>query len=748
MDYLTVKDVAALVRRNEETIRRMIRARKLDVTLDNNNRRQGYMIPVDELTRTWDISPEEVQRYIDRARAERASEPPARMPLGPEREQERGADDVPHDDVGAGGGALDDAGDGKDARSGEAPSDGGAERANTEAASGAEQAGTCGQKDGDEPYECASRADNVLVRGARLLAREAERLAAMAREGFMAESGGSDMNDRGDRRTGGWSEDVSDAGERVSEIIGDAYRQVRRAVDQVGEAYTQARAQGSWEAYGRSAAETARRVRVNSQAAIRDAILRAQRESSACGEADAQGADRPCDAAETSADRRSTAHGTGGWAENIRPLNEERRQRPEDVADEVERAARDVRDAAQRAARQAQQDARECGETAYASMRDVSQTVSRMARDIGAGVQRAARQAYAACEEAVRDVRAASDANNEHVAGERTQPYGTSGQAHGADNDERAEQTVHCDASRTEQPDATRAEQSDASRTCAEHAPHAAREHGAWERAQPTPAPEFERFRGRQPDFTPRADIQVDARGIMCEDNNASYQMLMAARRAVEQRMRGTQQSEASQNADACTNSCAMQTGHADDVVNGAEGAAAYAEHAEADAHTAASACDRVEQHTACPAQDAECRADDGRACADVHAEANQFEHEAGQAEAVQSEHESEQAEAVQPEQEAEQAEAVQPEHEAEQGEAVQSEQEAEQAEAVQFEQEAGQAEAVHPEHEPEQPESVPQLPTSDEEAMRARINSLEAQLSRLNGQLEKLTRHMLGEDE
>lgn len=667
MDYLTVKDVAALVRRNEETIRRMIRARKLDVTLDNNNRRQGYMIPVDELTRTWDISPEEVQRYIDRARAERASEPPARMPLGPEREHERGGGDVPHNDSGTGGYALDDAGDGKDARSGEASSDGGAERANAEAASGAEQACTCGNGDGAEPDECASQADNVLVRGARLLAREAERLADMAREGFMAESGGSNMNDRNDRRTGGWSEDVSDAGERVSEIIGDAYRQIRRAVDQVGEACNQARAQGNWAAYGHSAADAARRMRADSQAAIRDAILRAQREGGARTAADAQGANRPCDAAGAGAGRHSAAHGTGGWAENIRPLNEERRQRSDDVTDEVERAAREVRDAAQRAARQAQQGARECGETAYSSMRDVSETVSRMARDIGAGVQRAARQAYAACEEAVRDARAASDAN--------------AGQAHGAHNDECAGQTVHCDTSCAGQTEATRTEQAGVDSTCTEHAPHADSGQSAWERAQPTPAPEFERFRGRQPDFSPHADVQVDARGIMCEDNNASYQMLMAARRAVEQRMRGTQQSKAPQSDGAYTDSHAVPAEHAGAAVSDAESAGACAERAEADEHAAASACDGVERHNACPTQDAECSADDGRACADV------------------------QTEVEQPEQTAELAKAA-------------------------------------------QPESVPQLHSGDEEAMRARIKSLEAQLSRLNGQLEKLTRHMLGEDE
>ena len=85
MDYLTVKDVAELVRRNEETIRRMIRARKLDVTLDNNNRHQGYQIPVDELTRTWAITREEVERYIDRRRAQEQQAGETRLPLGPER---------------------------------------------------------------------------------------------------------------------------------------------------------------------------------------------------------------------------------------------------------------------------------------------------------------------------------------------------------------------------------------------------------------------------------------------------------------------------------------------------------------------------------------------------------------------------------------------------------------------------------------------------------------------------------------
>ena len=85
-EYLTVKDVAALVRRNEETIRRMIRARKLDVELSNNNRRQGYMISVDQLVNTWDISREDVERYISARRAKEKPDAPERIPIGPERD--------------------------------------------------------------------------------------------------------------------------------------------------------------------------------------------------------------------------------------------------------------------------------------------------------------------------------------------------------------------------------------------------------------------------------------------------------------------------------------------------------------------------------------------------------------------------------------------------------------------------------------------------------------------------------------
>ena len=60
--------------------------RKLDVELSNNNRRQGYMISVDQLVNTWDISREDVERYISARRAEEKPDAPERIPIGPERD--------------------------------------------------------------------------------------------------------------------------------------------------------------------------------------------------------------------------------------------------------------------------------------------------------------------------------------------------------------------------------------------------------------------------------------------------------------------------------------------------------------------------------------------------------------------------------------------------------------------------------------------------------------------------------------
>ena len=178
-EYLTVKDVAALVRRNEETIRRMIRARKLDVELSNNNRRQGYMISVDQLVNTWDISREDVERYISARRAEEKPDAPERIPIGPER------------DI---GGEID--------------------------------------------------------RSANIIAREINRIAALAGGANAGEGSrmsrdynkwtNTDGTEHEPEQNGDtheyFSADFSDVGERVSEIIGDAYRQIHRAVNQAGAA--------------------------------------------------------------------------------------------------------------------------------------------------------------------------------------------------------------------------------------------------------------------------------------------------------------------------------------------------------------------------------------------------------------------------------------------------------------------------------------------------------------------------------
>ena len=81
--YLSVRDVSILVRRNEETIRRMIRQDRISVEYAGNGSRQGYLIPVDEVLRVWDITPEAVERYIQHRDAFAGEQ--ARRPLGKER---------------------------------------------------------------------------------------------------------------------------------------------------------------------------------------------------------------------------------------------------------------------------------------------------------------------------------------------------------------------------------------------------------------------------------------------------------------------------------------------------------------------------------------------------------------------------------------------------------------------------------------------------------------------------------------
>lgn len=58
-----------------------------------------------------------------------------------------------------------------------------------------------------------------------------------------------------------------------------------------------------------------------------------------------------------------------------------------------------------------------------------------------------------------------------------------------------------------------------------------------WNAARPSAAPEFEQFKGRQPEFDVAQTPDVDAHGYMDAEDNASYQLLQAARKAVEQRV-------------------------------------------------------------------------------------------------------------------------------------------------------------------------------------------------------------------
>jgi small nuclear ribonucleoprotein (snRNP)-like protein len=269
MEYLTVKDVAALVRRNEETIRRMIRARKLDVELSNNNRHQGYMISVDQLVNTWDIKREDVEKYIEsQKRLSEEQKTDERIPLGPKR------------------------------------------------------------KPIDMAYE--------IEHSAHVIAQEINRLAALSgagEENAMSDEykrNNDENNQNGDSHEY-FSADFSAVGERVSEIIGDAYRQVHKALNQASAACDAARKQ---------AAERAESARQAQQAHAEDAAEAAEHAKEALNARSAAIRDAIANAC---AKTRNAAHATGGWAENIRPMrkavdDEQPEQSEENVIyrDEVE----------------------------------------------------------------------------------------------------------------------------------------------------------------------------------------------------------------------------------------------------------------------------------------------------------------------------------------------------------------------------------------------------------------------------
>ena len=249
MEYLTVKDVAALVRRNEETIRRMIRARKLDVELSNNNRHQGYMISVDQLVNTWDIKREDVEKYIEsQKRLSEEQKTDERIPLGPKRKPIDMADEIEH--------------------------------------------------------------------SAHVIAQEINRLAALSgagEENAMSDEykrNNDENNQNGDSHEY-FSADFSAVGERVSEIIGDAYRQVHKALNQASAACDAARKQ---------AAERAESARQAQQAHAEDAAEAAEHAKEALNARSAAIRDAIANACVKT---RNAAHATGGWAENIRPMRKD-----------------------------------------------------------------------------------------------------------------------------------------------------------------------------------------------------------------------------------------------------------------------------------------------------------------------------------------------------------------------------------------------------------------------------------------
>lgn len=272
-EYLTVKDVATLVRRNEETIRRMIRARKLDVELNNNNRRQGYMITVDQLVNTWDISREDVEKYISARRAQQSAlTGDERMPLGPER-----ADSIP-DEIERSAGII-------------------AREINRIAAlTGGADAGEGSGMSGD---------NNKWTDA----------------DGAQHEPYNNDKNYTHEY----FSADFSGVGERVSDIIDGAYRQINRAVNQASAAVNaaikqsaenaeRARQQQSHTDDARNAAEYARQQQQSHTDDARNAAEHARKELESRYSAIRDSINRSRGAS------ASDVYATGGWAESIRKL--------------------------------------------------------------------------------------------------------------------------------------------------------------------------------------------------------------------------------------------------------------------------------------------------------------------------------------------------------------------------------------------------------------------------------------------
>ena len=587
MDYLTVKDVAELVRRNEETIRRMIRARKLDVTLDNNNRHQGYQIPVDELTRTWAITREEVERYIDRRRAQEQQAGETRLPLGPERA---------HTTVDA----PPDAGDTLPVK-GVAAGDGLSSEAN--AADGADKAATAASKAGDvQNAECCGKpiagddaeanaadgADNEATAASKAGSIQNAEHCGEPASGVNAEANAADgvYNAATATLKAGGVQNAECCGKTVT---GVDEAKARMTGDSSGDAAQSSRAEDGRQ--GATAGETGGDNAAQADDAARaagiedwcmelgDAVARALTLGAEriAGEMEqmANSARRAWDAA------RNNAHGAGGGSEmdgdwkgwhdartgqpsdgqkgdtaNNRSARDEQRTpdwevdfsaASERVSEIFGDAYRQIRSAVERATNGVQ--GRERGWA--------SSEAGRRAGEVADHARRALAQRHSDIRDAIaHSMRAGGEAAQNQrgsaQTGEAVQnQWGAAQAGEAAQNQWGAAQTG--EPAQNQRGAAQAGEPARNQRDAAQTGEH---ESGMpWNAARPSAAPEFEQFKGRQPEFDVAQTLDVDAHGYMDAEDNASYQLLQAARKAVEQRVRAARAAQSNGRAQAVSES-------------------------------------------------------------------------------------------------------------------------------------------------------------------------------------------------
>ena len=554
MDYLTVKDVAELVRRNEETIRRMIRARKLDVTLDNNNRHQGYQIPVDELTRTWAITREEVERYIDRRRAQEQQAGETRLPLGPERA---------HTTVDA----PPDAGDTPPVK-GVAAGDG--LRAVANSADGADNAATATLKAGGvQNAECCGKTVTGVDAARARMTGDSSGDAAQASRAEDGRQGATDGE------TGGDNADQADDAARAAGIedwcmeLGDA---VARALTLGAE-----RIAGEMEQMANSARRAWDAARNNAH----DAGGGSEMDGDWKGWHDAR-TGQPSDGQKgDTANNRSTRdeQRMPDWEVDFSAASER-------VSEIFGDAYRQIRSAVERATNGVQgrergwassEVGRRAGEVADHARRTLAQRHSDI-RDAIAHSMRAgggaAQNKWGAAQTgepaqnkwgAAQTGEAAQNQRGAAQAGEAAQnKWGAAQTGEPAQNQWGAAQTGEAaqnqwgaaQAGEPAQNQRGAAQAGEPARNQRDAAQTGEHESGMpWNAARPSAAPEFEQFKGRQPEFDVAQTPDVDAHGYMDAEDNASYQLLQAARKAVEQRVRAARAAQSNGRAQAVSES-------------------------------------------------------------------------------------------------------------------------------------------------------------------------------------------------